>query len=267
MEARLETERIQGSRHIKEHLPDPKRCVEIRQILDRCVLQPVVNNFFGLLEFSEASSNSPKERSNYSTHFLADLRREVESRQSFRHIEALRASLACNEYHMDSLLDTLEDQSPRWQHRSDGPVAKQRRALCDRDAAVPSAGLHPLRQRDAASLSALKYMAERTLSQSHVTKGSSQIFALRAQEESPINREIAEMGRDGPSGGGEAGNDVDEEDGGDDDGVPAGDVLRGTLLGSVAALGTRRSSSLKHFSVYWSSRSPSPHSFSWWSQC
>ncbi|KAI1744818.1 hypothetical protein F4680DRAFT_403366 [Xylaria scruposa] len=271
--------------------------------IDQCVLQPIVNNVFGLLEFNESVSGSPQERSTCSTYFLADSRIELlwsfdfatsetrailinrrgppdpeNQKQSCRaladflaalrqqrnhifspynllyislvhmttweaksravkwvrvrafeqetgygrygdgaltgpgpknndngvatledltvaakHIETLRASLASDERHMDiidSLLDMLEGQSPRWQQRSDGTVAKQRLALCNRDAAVFFAGLRPLRQRNAASQSALKYMAERARSQSHV------IFALRGQEESRINREIAETSRD-----------------------------------------------------------------------
>ncbi|KAI0458928.1 hypothetical protein F5B21DRAFT_499990 [Xylaria acuta] len=250
--------------------------------IDRGVLQPIANNVFGFLEFSETISSSPEERSSRSTYFVADsriellwsfdfatsetravlitrrgaqtLRRnrifnpynllytvlvhtttwEAKSRAAkwsrvrafeqetgygrygdsstlpdpkqnnnnnnndngattikdltvaAKHIETLRASLAGDERHMDiidSLLDALEDES-RWpQQRGDGPAAERQMALRDRDAEVFSAGARPLRQRNAASRSALKYMAERTRSQSHV-------------EESRINREIAEASRD-----------------------------------------------------------------------
>ncbi|KAI0474194.1 hypothetical protein F4859DRAFT_482239 [Xylaria cf. heliscus] len=89
-----------------------------------------------------------------------------------KHIETLRASLASDERHMDiidSLLDALEEkQSPQWQQRGDRVIAKRQLALCDRDAAIFSVGVRPLRQRNAASRSALKYMAERARSQSHV---------------------------------------------------------------------------------------------------
>ncbi|KAI0545428.1 hypothetical protein F4679DRAFT_588541 [Xylaria curta] len=239
--------------------------------IDRCVLQPVVNNVFGFLESSKSVSSSSEERSTYSTYFLADSRVELlwsfgfatsETRAflinrrgppdpenqrlgrralagflaalrqqrnhifspynllyislvhmatweaksraanwsrnddndvttledltvAAKHIETLRASLASDERHMDiieSVLDTLEGKSPPWQHRGDGPVAKQRLALCNRDAAAFSAGLRSLRQRNAASRSALKYMAERA--------------QIRGQEEPRINREIAEMSWD-----------------------------------------------------------------------
>ncbi|KAJ2992731.1 hypothetical protein NUW58_g2071 [Xylaria curta] len=44
--------------------------------IDRCVLQPIVSNVFGLLEFSDTTSRSPEERSTI-TYFLADSRIEL----------------------------------------------------------------------------------------------------------------------------------------------------------------------------------------------
>ncbi|KAI1125245.1 hypothetical protein F5Y10DRAFT_11907 [Nemania abortiva] len=142
---------------------------------------------YGHVALSAAEQNNNISSSMRSSMTLEDL--TVTAKQ----IETLSASLASDERHMDildSLLDALADQSS-WRRRlGSGPVVDRRLRLCERDIGVFSAVIRPLRQRNASSRSALEYMAARTRSQSHV------IFALRAQEESRINREIAESSRD-----------------------------------------------------------------------
>ncbi|KAI0517820.1 hypothetical protein F5B22DRAFT_101454 [Xylaria bambusicola] len=110
-----------------------------------------------------------------------------------RYIEKLTASLSSEERKMDiidTLLDALSDQTS-WEPRFEStPTAKRRLDLCEKDMHVFSAVIRSLRQQSTASRSATKYTTTRAQSQSHL------ILALRAHEESRLNREMASTHRD-----------------------------------------------------------------------
>ncbi|KAI1277891.1 hypothetical protein F5Y07DRAFT_76998 [Xylaria sp. FL0933] len=110
-----------------------------------------------------------------------------------KYIETTMVSLASDEQQMDlidSLLDTLSEQSS-WRLRLVGEsTLKRRLELCERDMSVFSAVLRPLRQQNAASRSALKYMAARTRGQEQT------MLALRAQEDARLTRAMASTTQD-----------------------------------------------------------------------
>ncbi|KAI0538576.1 hypothetical protein GGR58DRAFT_292765 [Xylaria digitata] len=110
-----------------------------------------------------------------------------------RRIETPAASLATDERQsdvIDSMLDVLSDESVWQQRLAYGSLAKRRIELCERDTGVFRAVVHPLRQQNSASRSALRCAASQVRSQLDL------IAVIRAQEEARVNREMAAASRE-----------------------------------------------------------------------